>query len=64
MHMASALGKPVVALFGDSPVHRWHPWGVPYAAVPAPGADLANLAAEPVIAAAAALLASTRKTAP
>jgi ADP-heptose:LPS heptosyltransferase len=56
MHVATALGKPVVALFGDSPAHRWHPWGVPYTVVQAPGGDLADLAAEPVIAACAALL--------
>lgn len=26
MHIAAALGKPVLALFGDSPVERWRPW--------------------------------------
>lgn len=30
MHLAAALGKPIVCLFGDSPPERWHPWGVPY----------------------------------
>jgi ADP-heptose:LPS heptosyltransferase len=30
MHVAAGLGKPIVALFGDSnPVH-WRPWGVPH----------------------------------
>jgi heptosyltransferase III len=28
MHLAAALGKPIVALFGDSPVERWRPWAV------------------------------------
>ncbi len=28
MHLAAALGKPMVALFGDAPPERWHPWGV------------------------------------
>ena len=28
MHVASGLGVPIVALFGDSPVGRWRPWGV------------------------------------
>jgi ADP-heptose:LPS heptosyltransferase len=28
MHVAAALGKPIVALFGDSDPARWHPWGV------------------------------------
>jgi ADP-heptose:LPS heptosyltransferase len=64
MHVAAALGKPVVALFGDSPAHRWHPWGVPYTVVQAPGGDLAHLEPEPVIAAAAALLAAATIAAP
>ncbi|MEY2632094.1 MAG: hypothetical protein RIR00_748 [Pseudomonadota bacterium] len=27
MHLAAALGKPMVCLFGDSDTDRWHPWG-------------------------------------
>jgi len=27
MHLAAALGKPIVALFGDSDAARWHPGG-------------------------------------
>jgi ADP-heptose:LPS heptosyltransferase len=30
MHIAAALGKPVLCFFGDSDATRWHPWGVPY----------------------------------
>jgi heptosyltransferase III len=30
MHLAAALGKPIVCLFGDSDAARWHPWGVDY----------------------------------
>ena len=30
MHIAAALGKPVLCFFGDSDAARWHPWGVPY----------------------------------
>ena len=30
MHLAAALGKPIVCLFGDSDAARWRPWGVPY----------------------------------
>lgn len=30
MHLAAALGKPIVCLFGKSDTARWHPWGVPY----------------------------------
>lgn len=29
-HIAAALGKPVVAVFGSSNADSWHPWGVPY----------------------------------
>ncbi len=30
MHLAAGLGKPIVCLFGNSSITRWHPWGVPY----------------------------------
>jgi ADP-heptose:LPS heptosyltransferase len=30
MHLAAGLGKPIVCFFGDSPVERWRPWGVPH----------------------------------
>ena len=49
MHLAAALGKPVVALFGDSPVNRWRPWGVPHRVVRPDSHDLADLAIEPVL---------------
>ncbi len=29
MHIAAALGKPILCFFGDSDATRWHPWGVP-----------------------------------
>jgi ADP-heptose:LPS heptosyltransferase len=49
MHLAAALGKPVVALFGDSPVERWRPWGVPHRVVQPPSHNLADLPLEPVL---------------
>ena len=55
MHLAAALGKPVVALFGDSPVTRWRPWGVPYRVVRPESRDLADLALDPVFEACQAL---------
>jgi len=55
MHLAAALGKPVVALFGDSPVERWRPWGVPYRVVRPDSRHLADLALEPVLEALQAL---------
>jgi heptosyltransferase III len=51
MHLAAALGKPVVALFGDSPVARWRPWVVPHRVVQPASRDLADLALEAVISA-------------
>jgi ADP-heptose:LPS heptosyltransferase len=55
MHLAAALGKPVVALFGDSPVARWRPWSVPHRVVQPASQDLADLPLEPVLAALRAL---------
>jgi heptosyltransferase-3 len=43
MHLAAGLGKPIVALFGDSPVERWQPWGVPYRVVRPVSRTLADL---------------------
>jgi ADP-heptose:LPS heptosyltransferase len=53
MHLAAALGKPVVALFGDSPVERWRPWGVPYRVAKPESRDLADLPLQTVLAACA-----------
>jgi len=36
MHMAAALGIPVVALFGPSGEHNWGPWGRGHAVVSSP----------------------------
>jgi ADP-heptose:LPS heptosyltransferase len=55
MHLAAALGKPVVALFGDSPVERWRPWGVPHRVLRPDSHDLADLPVEPVFEALASL---------
>lgn len=30
MHVAAALGRPILCFFGDSHQAEWHPWGVPY----------------------------------
>jgi heptosyltransferase-3 len=30
MHIAAALGKPIVCFFGPSDAVRWHPWRVPH----------------------------------
>jgi heptosyltransferase-3 len=51
MHLAAALGKPVVALFGDSPVERWRPWKVPHRVVRPDSRDLRDLPVAPVLSA-------------
>jgi len=55
MHLAAALAKPLVALFGDSPVDRWRPWGVPHRVLRPESRDLADLPVAPVVEALAAL---------
>ena len=55
MHLAAALGKPIVALFGDSPVERWHPWDVPHKVVRPESKNLADLPVKDVLDACAAL---------
>jgi ADP-heptose:LPS heptosyltransferase len=48
LHVAAGLGKPVVALFGDSEVKRWHPWGVAYVALQKPSLTVADISPEEV----------------
>jgi ADP-heptose:LPS heptosyltransferase len=49
MHLAAGLGKPIVALFGDSDPSRWHPWGVPQVVLQPPSRDVKDLAPENVL---------------
>ena len=51
MHLAAGLGKPIVALFGDSPSARWRPWGVVHEVAQAPNGDVAQIAVSDVLAA-------------
>lgn len=30
LHLAAALGRPILCFFGDSPAARWRPWKVPH----------------------------------
>ena len=57
LHLAAALGKPIVALFGDSPVERWRPWGVRHRIVRPESRDIADASAAEVLAAYAAIAA-------
>lgn len=43
MHVAAALGKPIVCFFGDSPVDRWRPWGVRHIVLQAPSGKVDDI---------------------
>ncbi|MDP1652090.1 MAG: glycosyltransferase family 9 protein [Rhodocyclaceae bacterium] len=43
MHIAAALGKPVVCFFGNSSAKRWHPWGVAYELLQKPSQDVIDI---------------------
>jgi heptosyltransferase III len=46
MHIAAALGKPIVCFFGNSDAARWHPWGVPYELLQPESRDVTDLSIE------------------
>lgn len=50
MHIAAALGKPLVCLFGDSTPSRWRPWQARHELLQAPSRDVADLSADEVAA--------------
>ena len=43
MHIAAALGKPILCFFGDSDATRWHPWSVPYRLLQPDSRDTADI---------------------
>jgi ADP-heptose:LPS heptosyltransferase len=43
MHLAAALAKPIVCLFGQSDAARWHPWGVPHALLQPASRDVRDI---------------------
>jgi ADP-heptose:LPS heptosyltransferase len=49
MHIAAALGKPIVALFGDSSPERWRPWASRQRLVQPQTKDLRDLPAQAVL---------------
>jgi len=63
MHMAAALGKPILCFFGDSPASQWHPWGVTYRLLQPPTHDARDIAVEEALAAFAGLAAQVRPVA-
>jgi heptosyltransferase-3 len=62
-HIAAALGKPMVCLFGDSPVERWRPWGVRQRILQPRSRDVRDLPQDEVFDAFESLAAETRLTA-
>lgn len=56
MHIAAALGKPIVCFFGDSPVERWHPWGVPHRVLRPATGGVANVSVDEAAAAFSSLV--------
>lgn len=43
MHVAAALGKPIVCFFGNSDADVWHPWGVPYELLQQPSHNVQDI---------------------
>ncbi len=60
MHIAAALGKPILCFFGNSGAARWRPWGVPYVLLQPPSLNAADITVEEAYAAYERLLASSR----
>lgn len=51
MHLAAALGKPIVCLFGNSDAGRWRPWGVRYELLQPPSRNVADISVDEALAA-------------
>ena len=58
MHLAAALGKPVVCFFGKSDAARWHPWGVPHVVLQPPSREVSDITPDAALSAFGELLAS------
>jgi len=55
MHLAAAMGKPVVCFFGESEAHLWHPWGVPHRLLQPESHDVSDVTVDDALAAFEAL---------
>jgi len=55
MHIAAALGRPILCFFGDSPPEVWHPWGVPYRVLRSSSRDVSDIGVDEALAAYAEL---------
>lgn len=56
MHVAAALGKPIVCFFGNSSAERWHPWSVPHVVLQKPSHDVVDISVDEAFAALQRLL--------
>ena len=61
VHLAAALGKPVVSLFGSERPKLWHPWGVPYRLIQPASHQVRDITVHEVLSAWKALPAATAK---
>jgi ADP-heptose:LPS heptosyltransferase len=50
MHLAAALGKPILCFFGDSPPERWRPWKTLHELLQPESRDLRDLSVEQALA--------------
>lgn len=50
MHLAAALGKPILCFFGNSPPERWRPWNTPHELLQPASRDLKDLSVEQALA--------------
>jgi heptosyltransferase-3 len=57
VHLAAALGKAVVALFGSEDARLWHPWNVPYRLLQKPTRYVGDIPVDEVLQAAKELMA-------
>jgi len=51
MHLAAALGKPIVCLFGNSDAGRWRPWSAPYELLQPASRNVGDVSVNQVLAA-------------
>ena len=56
MHIAAALNRPIVALFGDSNPKRWRPWGVPFSIMQEDTKDVKDIKPSKIVTAWLALI--------
>lgn len=51
MHLAAALGKPIVCFFGKSDTTRWYPWRAKHVLLQPPSHDVADISTDDAVAA-------------